>query len=199
MAVRGAPTSRRGHNVRAHARLDEGRDAEPERRDRRFGGEVDDRLARTAGEPRASRRGGRAFLARRHQEDHAGAEMSTTTTDTGVRFSRLMRNAVPPPDYAKRYGYAGRIDRWEEFEYVAPATVLQSTGAVDVGKYDKGIRTGGHSLRAIHTFAPETAQSCFYFFPCLTAIANDNARVQMSRFLERKILEEQNDLLAVSR
>jgi vanillate O-demethylase monooxygenase subunit len=174
-----------------------------------------------------------------HQEDHAGAEMSTTTTDTGVRFSRLMRDAIPPPDYAKRYGYAGRIDRWEEFEFVAPASVLQSTGAVNVGEYDQGIRTGGHSLRAIHTFAPETEQSCFYFFSFvndfigaageptqsssavlaedaamveqqqlrlngydlqrLTAIASDSARVQMSRFLERKILEEQNDLLAVSR
>jgi phenylpropionate dioxygenase-like ring-hydroxylating dioxygenase large terminal subunit len=174
-----------------------------------------------------------------HQEDHSGAEMTTTTTETGVQFSRLMRNALPPPDYATRYGYTGRIDRWEEFEYVAPATVLQSTGAVDVGKYDKGIRTGGHSLRAIHTFAPETDQTCFYFFSFmndfigaageptlsssvvlaedavvvehqqqrlngydlhrLTAIASDGARVQMSRFLERKILEEQNDILAATR
>jgi vanillate O-demethylase monooxygenase subunit len=159
--------------------------------------------------------------------------METGSTKTGVRFSRLMRNAIPPTDYAKRYTYAGRIDRWEEFEYVAPATVLQATGAVDTGKYDLGIRTGGHSLRVIHTFAPESERSCFYFFSYiddfagtpkgetrttsrvldedvamveqqqlrlngydmqrLTAIASDTARVQMSRFLERQIFDEQKE------
>jgi phenylpropionate dioxygenase-like ring-hydroxylating dioxygenase large terminal subunit len=96
--------------------------------------------------------------------DHEGAEMETSDTPTGVRFSRLMLDALPPPGYAKRYGFTGRIDRWEEFEYVAPASVLQFTGAVDAGDYHKGIRQGHHHLRAIHTFAPETERTCFYFY-----------------------------------
>jgi phenylpropionate dioxygenase-like ring-hydroxylating dioxygenase large terminal subunit len=170
-----------------------------------------------------------------HAGDHTGAKMETSQTQTGVRFARLMLDAAPPPDYAKRYGFKGRIDRWEEFEYVAPASVLQFTGAVDAGDYHKGIRHGFHHLRAIHTFAPETERSCFYFYSFLdgfrgdrdksntalnepmvlredanmieqqqlrlegydmeqlTAIPSDVARVQMTRFLTRKIAEEQED------
>ncbi|HUK60520.1 MAG TPA: aromatic ring-hydroxylating dioxygenase subunit alpha [Stellaceae bacterium] len=99
-----------------------------------------------------------------HPEDHADAQMETHDTPNGVHFSRLMLDAVPPPGYAKRYGFAGKIDRWEEFDYVAPATVLQFTGAVDAGDYKKGIRSGHHHLRGIHTFLPETERSCFYFW-----------------------------------
>jgi len=96
--------------------------------------------------------------------DHSGAAMETSDTPTGVRFARLMLDAAPPPGYAQRYGFTGKIDRWEEFEYVAPGSVLQFTGAVDAGDYHKGIRHGYHHLRAIHTFAPETERTCFYFY-----------------------------------
>lgn len=99
-----------------------------------------------------------------HAPDHVAAAMETHDTPTGVRFSRLMLDAEPPPGYARRYGFTGRIDRWEEFEYVAPASVLQFTGAVNAGDYRKGIRSGHHHLRAIHSFAPETERTCFYFY-----------------------------------
>jgi phenylpropionate dioxygenase-like ring-hydroxylating dioxygenase large terminal subunit len=168
-----------------------------------------------------------------HAGDHTTAKMETSQTPTGVRYARLMLDALPPSGYAKRYGFDGRIDRWEEFEYVAPSSVLQFTGAVNAGDYHKGIRHGWHHLRAIHSFAPETERSCFYFYSILdgfrgggdtvdvvkgepvvfredanmieqqqlrlegydmerlTAIPSDIARVQMTRFLKRKIAEEQ--------
>jgi vanillate O-demethylase monooxygenase subunit len=101
-----------------------------------------------------------------HAADHAGAKMETIQTPSGVKYVRWMFDAVPPPGYKLRYGFTGLIDRWEEFEYVAPASVMQFTGAVDAGTgaYDKGNRDGGHNLRALHTFTPETETSCFYFF-----------------------------------
>lgn len=170
-----------------------------------------------------------------HAEDHTGATTETSQTHRGVKFTRLMLGVVPPPNYLERYGYRGRIDRWEEFEYVAPASVLQWTGAVDAGHYQQGVRHGDHDLRAIHTFAPETKRSCRYFFSLLsgyegdrgkttigapvvltedvrmveqqqlrldgydmqrlTAIPSDVARVEMIRYLTRKIAEEDSDAL----
>jgi vanillate O-demethylase monooxygenase subunit len=165
-----------------------------------------------------------------HEDDHAGASMEMTPTQTGLKFARLMLDAQPPVKYVARYGFKGRIDRWEEFEYVAPAAVLQFTGAVNAGEYAQGVRTGGHRIRGIHAFAPETAASCWYFFSFLSDytgregqelgasaifkedaamveqqqarlsrtdperlinINSDGARVQMTRFLRRKIAEEQ--------
>ncbi len=102
------------------------------------------------------------------EDDHAGASMDVTVGENGVKFARLMFDAQPPVKYVARYGFKGKIDRWEEFEYVAPAVVLQFTGAVDAGKYAQGVRTGGHRIRGIHAFAPESKDACWYFFTFLS-------------------------------
>ena len=51
---------------------------------------------------------------------HVNAEMKTTNTPTGIKFTRWMRNSVPPPSYVKAAGFQGRVDRWQEFEWAAP-------------------------------------------------------------------------------
>ena len=53
---------------------------------------------------------------------HVEAEMKTTRTPTGLKFTRWMRNSVPPPSYVKAAGFQGRVDRCQEFEFVAPST-----------------------------------------------------------------------------
>jgi phenylpropionate dioxygenase-like ring-hydroxylating dioxygenase large terminal subunit len=126
--------------------------------------------------------------------DHNGAEMETSDTPRGVRFARLMLDAVPPPGYAKRYGFMGKIDRWEEFEYVAPASVLQFTGAVNAGDYQKGIRHGYHHLRAIHTFAPETERTCFYFYSFLDGFRGAGAATNTA-MAEPAVLREDANLI----
>ena len=62
------------------------------------------------------------------------AEMKITPTEDGVKFIRWMLNCVPPGIYAKAVKFTGRVDRWGEFEYVAPSCILQFTGASDVGE-----------------------------------------------------------------
>ena len=64
---------------------------------------------------------------------HVEAEMKTVRTPTGLKFTRWMRNSVPPPSYVKAAGFQGRVDRCQEFEFVAPSTILQWTGAADAG------------------------------------------------------------------
>ena len=53
-------------------------------------------------------------------------------------FTRWLKNSVPPPSYVKAAGFTGRVDRWQEFEFVAPSSVLQWTGAADVGTGEGG-------------------------------------------------------------
>ena len=94
---------------------------------------------------------------------HFAAEMKTTRTPTGLKFTRWMRNSVPPPSYVRAYGFKGRVDRWQEFEFVAPGTVLQWTGAADAGA-DEGKRDGGFQFRLFHGLTPETETTCYYFW-----------------------------------
>jgi phenylpropionate dioxygenase-like ring-hydroxylating dioxygenase large terminal subunit len=94
---------------------------------------------------------------------HVDAEMKTVRTPRGVKFTRWMRNSVPPPTYVKAAGFTGRVDRWQEFEFVAPSSVLQWTGATDAGGGDSQ-REGGFQFRLFHGLTPETETSCFYFW-----------------------------------
>ena len=64
---------------------------------------------------------------------HVEANMKTVRTPTGLKFTRWLRNSLPPPSYVKAAGFQNRVDRCQEFEFVAPNTILQWTGATDAG------------------------------------------------------------------
>ena len=49
-------------------------------------------------------------------------------------------NSTPPPSFQRAIGFDGQVDRWQEFEYVAPASVLQWGGGHAAG-------TGGRENR----------------------------------------------------
>jgi vanillate O-demethylase monooxygenase subunit len=96
------------------------------------------------------------------------ADMDITKTDKGVHYIRWMEDIVPPKTYQRGAGWDDdtRVDRWQEFEFVAPCTVLQWTGALEHGRGAKENRNqkGGFSIRIWHTATPETEDSCFYFW-----------------------------------
>jgi vanillate O-demethylase monooxygenase subunit len=78
-----------------------------------------------------------------------------------------MRNSAPPPSYVKAAGFQGRIDRCQEFEFVAPSTILQWTGATDAGQgtdIEEAKRDFRFQFRLFHGLTPETDTSCFYFW-----------------------------------
>jgi len=95
---------------------------------------------------------------------HVEAEMKTTRTERGLHFFRWMKNSPPPPSYVRAAGFAGRVDRFQEFEYVAPGTILQWTGADDVGSAKAGTPDCPFQFRLFHGLTPETETSCFYFW-----------------------------------
>lgn len=78
---------------------------------------------------------------------------------------RVDLRSRPPPTYVKAAGFTGRVDHWQEFEFVAPSSVLQWTGAADAGTgAHEGKRDGGFQFRLFHGLSPETETSCFYFW-----------------------------------
>jgi vanillate O-demethylase monooxygenase subunit len=96
---------------------------------------------------------------------HFAAEMKTVRTPTGLKFTRWMRNSMPPPSYVKAAGFEGRIDRCQEFEFVAPSSVLQWTGATDAGAgSDASKHEFVFQFRLFHGLTPETETSCLYFW-----------------------------------
>jgi len=96
---------------------------------------------------------------------HVDAEMKTSRTPTGLKFTRWMRNSVPPPSYVKAAGFKGRVDRVQEFEFVGPSSVLQWTGATDAGTATSDPqRDFRFQFRLFHGLTPETETSCFYFW-----------------------------------
>ncbi len=125
---------------------------------------------------------------------HVDAKMETQSTDTGLKFTRWILASPPPPTYKKAVPTLGAlIDRWQEFEFVAPATVLQWVGAIDAdtGAYDQGKRDGGFSMRIFHALTPETESSCFYFWSTSNGYRTDDPQATLDVFAEvSKAFEE---------
>ncbi|HLY55813.1 MAG TPA: aromatic ring-hydroxylating dioxygenase subunit alpha, partial [Stellaceae bacterium] len=138
---------------------------------------------------------------------HVNARMTSTPTERGVQFSRWLLDCAPPATYAKAVRFSGNVDRWQEFEFVAPGTVLQWTGATDAGTgADEGRREGGFSLRIFHGVTPETEGSCHYFWSAANGYSQDDPGATdrlfeeiAATFMEDKaLLAEQQASLAES-
>jgi phenylpropionate dioxygenase-like ring-hydroxylating dioxygenase large terminal subunit len=109
---------------------------------------------------------------------HVNAKMDVVRTEKGCKLTRWMENALPPPTYLKGVPFAGKVDRWQEFEYVLPGSVLQWSGALDVGKGARENRDQyGVHLRLYHAITPETENSSHYLFSVGAHFAQDNPAI----------------------
>ena len=95
---------------------------------------------------------------------HMTAESSLQATPQGLRYERLMRDAPAPPAYAACVSFAGHIDRWQEFDFIAPATVLQYSGGVPAGLDKNTAPAPRFDMRIFHSATPATDTSCYYFY-----------------------------------
>ncbi len=96
---------------------------------------------------------------------HMVAENSLKPTERGHRFERKMRNAPPPPAYAACVPeLPERIDRWQEFDFVAPSTVLQYSGGVPAGQDRMAAGAPRFDMRIFHSATPATDNTCYYFY-----------------------------------
>ena len=133
---------------------------------------------------------------------HSTAEMKVERRPTGVMLIREMRDMPPPPSFVRAVGFEGPIDRRQEFEYVAPASVLQWAGAVDTGKDVKDESDpGAFRIRLFHGATPETESSFHYFWSSATGYRTDDPRAVEeffeevhATFLEDKAIMEAQQL-----
>ena len=103
-----------------------------------------------------------------NQQGQVDAKMDVSPKETGVHYIRWMESIVPPPTYVKGAGFEEGVlvDRWQEFEYVVPSTVIQWTGALEEGRnaMENREQNGGFNLRLYHGATPKTESSCYYFW-----------------------------------
>lgn len=141
---------------------------------------------------------------------HVEAKMRTVRTPNGVRFERWMLDSTPPPTYVKTVGFKGKVDRWQEVEFVAPNAVLQWNGAIDAGtgalrdwQYSSP-RENCFSFRLFHGITPETESTSYYFWSSANGYNQDDPRATTQLFDEiartfeqdKAILEAQAQRLA---
>ena len=96
-------------------------------------------------------------------EQIAHVRPTVQAIERGIRVKRRVP-AVPPPSYYKPlWDYAGLIDRWIDYDFVLPATLLMHSGARPVGaaEDDDSVGVRFHSCQAL---TPETEHSTHYFF-----------------------------------
>lgn len=125
---------------------------------------------------------------------HVGAIMDVVPTERGVRFTRWMLDCPTPPTHALVVSsLAASVDRWQEFEFIAPATIRQWSGSVSAGTgaYDRGQRDGGFSIRLFHSATPATATSCTYFWSTAVGYRQDDPQAPIDAFNEvSKVVQE---------
>lgn len=128
---------------------------------------------------------------------HTQAKFDVTPNKNGVSFIRWLLNTQPPKMYVDAVNFAGRVDRWMQFEFIAPGTVKQFTGALNVGEgaYESGPREGGFALRVFHNVTPETETSCFYFWSGCHGYRMDEPEVTKQLFAGLKTTFEEDEAI----
>ncbi len=106
-------------------------------------------------------------------DENLKVRMKVERTETGVKFSRWMLDIVAAPTFAKAGNFKGNVDRWQEFEFVGPSSILHYSGAIDSGS-DQEKREGGVKNRLFHAITPETDSSCMYFWCVANGQQTDN-------------------------
>lgn len=111
------------------------------------------------------------------QVDLLNASVRAERTPRGVHYVRWTLEHTPPPFHVKLMGIdpGTKIDRWQDFEYVAPMSVLQWAGGLESGRDAQREREqpGALSLRLYHGATPETDNSCFYFWMRANSLPDD--------------------------
>jgi phenylpropionate dioxygenase-like ring-hydroxylating dioxygenase large terminal subunit len=96
---------------------------------------------------------------------HVAAKMETVRTPRGLKFTRWMLNSVPPPTYVRAVGFEGLIDRVQIFEFIAPGSIVQFSGADEADAFQHmDVNDSRLRFRLFHGLTPETETSCFYFW-----------------------------------
>ena len=79
----------------------------------------------------------------------------------GIRVTRQVPDVPAPPFYQRFRRFETNLDRWFEYDFLLPGTLLMHSGGRPVGDADMSRAVQLHSCQ---TLTPETATSTHYFF-----------------------------------
>jgi phenylpropionate dioxygenase-like ring-hydroxylating dioxygenase large terminal subunit len=79
----------------------------------------------------------------------------------GIRVKRLVRDVPAPPFYQRFRRFTTHLDRWFDYEFLLPGTLLMHSGGRPVGEdsMDNAVQ-----LHSCQTLTPESETSTHYFF-----------------------------------
>ena len=127
---------------------------------------------------------------------HMNAQMQVDSDDTSVRVVRYMPGSQPPPTYSAAYPFQGKVDRWQEIEFLVSHLRIW-TGAVDAGTeaLDDPHR-GGFHMRGFHGVTPETETTSHYFWTIATNPKNDVEAIK-AKVVEQTALTFDEDKVVI--
>lgn len=127
---------------------------------------------------------------------HMNAEMKVESDDTSVRVIRHMPGSTPPPTYVAAYPFKGKVDRWQEIEFLVTHLRIW-TGAVDAGAYPlNDPERGGFHMRGFHGVTPETENSNHYFWTMATNPVSDPEET-LEKVIEQTVLTFDEDKVVI--
>ena len=81
----------------------------------------------------------------------------------GIRVTRKVPNVPAPPYYRKLRSFESNVDRWFDYEFQLPGTLLMHSGGRPVGDAPDDL-SNAVRLHSCQTLTPETETSTHYFF-----------------------------------
>jgi vanillate O-demethylase monooxygenase subunit len=93
----------------------------------------------------------------------ASVRPEVTRIQDGVRVSRFIPDVTLPPYFKPLWRYEGRVDRWQTYDFVLPATLIMHSGARRAGAA-QGATVDEVDFHSCQALTPETADSTHYFF-----------------------------------
>ncbi|MGL3111529.1 aromatic ring-hydroxylating dioxygenase subunit alpha [Bradyrhizobium sp. BR 1432] len=130
-----------------------------------------------------------------------------TFSEDGVLVWRWIRNAPPIPLFAKYGNFAGNVDRWHYYDYIAPCIAVIDFGSADAGKIvDAADRGRGLRIFACHFITPVDDHICIDHWLHVRNFALDDAGVDQRlhadfriAFNEDKEILERIEMVAQAR
>jgi phenylpropionate dioxygenase-like ring-hydroxylating dioxygenase large terminal subunit len=86
----------------------------------------------------------------------------TAPGQRGLRVQRAVSNVPSPPFYQRIHDFKGMIDRWWDYDFLLPGTLLMKSGGHPA--QGNSIDSGKVELHSCQTLTPETENSTHYFF-----------------------------------
>ena len=81
----------------------------------------------------------------------------------GIRVTRRVADVPAPPFYQRFRSFDSKLDRWFEYDFLLPGTLLMHSGGRPVADAEGDMRRAVQ-LHSCQTLTPETETSTHYFF-----------------------------------